>query len=341
MGVGNTLGKLDSRVLPPLGRAFGRLAGGPARLRLVTGLGLLCACAVMLTAVWAVDRPAAPPVAPPGEVVRVGVVDGQSVGGYVTASEAELGALLADPAPATATAEVYALVSLVTYFSPNRLVPVLGDVGVSEVYARAQLPGMQTQVVRIPAYRVPADVIAGMQDVARGRDQEIADYGQLRRSLTGDSKAEHRLRAAYDRGTAVAAAEAAAYRAGCACVYAAVVRAAPPVLDQLSRRSGVRAVDPAPEVTRLDRTEFRPPLPERVVDPDRPAPRAGEPSPAASTPTVTVRALAPARPARGGGVISDSPGRSVTSSSPGTGAAAAAPAVPSSEPPGPAAGASS
>jgi hypothetical protein len=347
MGVGDVLRELDSRVLPLLGRAFGRLGTGPARLRLVTAAGLICASAVLLTAVWAADRaPNGAPV-PSGDVVRVGVVDGQSVPGYVSASHDELTALLADPASAVATAEVYALVSLAVYVTPEQLAPVLSGLAVAQVYARAQLPGMQTQVVRIPAYRVPQDVVAGLQDAARGRDQEIADYGQLRRALTGDSGADRRLRAAYDRAAALAAAEAVAYRAGCSCVYAAVVRAAPPALDRLTRRPEVRAVDPAPEVRSLDRAEFRPPLPEQMLTSDRPLPRSGDSSgtAGAAAPASSTRALTAPPRMRGGAlargpVISTSPVGSATPSSPAAGAGGARAAVPSSQPPGPNAGTS-
>jgi hypothetical protein len=125
------------------------------------------------------------------------------------------------------------------------------------VYARAPLDGAQTQVVRIPVYRFPGDVVAGMLDEAARRDQERADYQQL----SGRTNNNLRLRRAYDTAARVAGDEASAFRAHCACVFAAVVRATPAVLTAVADRAGVLAVDPAPEVRRLDRAEFRPPLP--------------------------------------------------------------------------------
>ncbi len=281
MRVGDVLRDLDSRVLPPLARALHRLGADPRRVRLLTSVALVCTFAVLVTAVWVADRggrtdPAAP------DLLRVGALEGQSVRGYVGASDAEFAALAADPAPQTVQAPVYALVTLVTYFAPDRLPPIVGAVPVAEVYTRAPLPGLQSQVVRMTVARVPQDVVAGMLDTARRRDQEYADYRQLRDALPGRDPAELRLRAAYDQAARVAAAEATAYRAICSCVYGAVVRTTPAGLARLAARPEVRAVDPAPEVRDLGRTEFRPPLPEQVVV-DGPGLTAEQPTPRPST----------------------------------------------------------
>jgi hypothetical protein len=115
-------------------------------------------------------------------------------------------------------------------------------------------------VLRIPANRVPDDVLAGMREAARRRDREQADYAQL---AADAADGDQRLRRAYDNAALAAAAEAIAYRAECSCVFAAVVRATPAGLEQIARRVGVRAVDPAPEVDALDRVEFNPPQPEQ------------------------------------------------------------------------------
>ena len=44
---------------------------------------------------------------------------------------------------------------LTEYLPPQRLAAVLGDVGVSTVFGRVPLPGRQTEIVKIPALRVP------------------------------------------------------------------------------------------------------------------------------------------------------------------------------------------
>jgi hypothetical protein len=308
MGARDLLRELDSRLLPPLARRMSRLAHGPARLRLLTGVALLSSTAVLVTAVWTV---AATPTGegPRPDLLRVGVIEGQSVPGYVRSSRGELAALLSSPAPGEAPIETYALITLTAYFAPDRLAPLLGGTTVAEVYARAPLTGIPTQVVRIPAYRMPDDVLAGMLDAARRRDREQADYAQLA-AAAGD--ADQRLRRAYDNAAQVAAAEAIAYRSGCSCVFAAVVQATPAALERLAHRVEVRAVDPAPEVERLDRVEFSPPLPEQesTVTESSPAVAPLVPGPAATakpTRTASAPASAPSPPVTAAPGTSTSP----------------------------------
>ncbi|MEV6369167.1 hypothetical protein AB0L86_20000 [Micromonospora musae] len=303
MRAGDLLRQIDQRLLPLLSQVVARLGETSARSRVLAGTALLSVTAVLLTAVWAADdRPLGDPTV--GEVTRVGVVDGDSVPGYLRAAAADLAAL-AEPA-ATPADGTYALVSLDSYLAPQGLDAVLGDVSVAAVFGRVPLPGRQTEIVRIPAQRVPEDVIAAMAEVAARKDREAADYRARVAATTGDAE----LRQLYASGAEVADAEAAAYRAGCACVYAAVVRAQPATLRAVASRRAVRAVDPAPEVHRLDRTVFTPPLPEQrdVVRPpaDAALPEA-TPSPSASSPTASPSPTA---------VESSEPAPAVTESSP-------------------------
>jgi hypothetical protein len=231
-----------------------------ATVRVLAGLAVVSAGVLLLAAIWASQRDA-PAADDLGEVVRVGVVKGQSVGGYLRSSRAELAALTDPSAPAAG--DTWALVSLDRYLAPGGLPGLFDGAAVAQVYARVPLPGAHTQVTRIPVYRLPADALSGMLDAALQRDQEQAEYLQLGRRLTGEGPSRERARRAYAAAAHTAGAEAAAYRSGCACVFAAVVRAAPDALQQVAGRPGVRAVDPAPEVRSLDRTEFRPPLPEQ------------------------------------------------------------------------------
>lgn len=234
------------------------VVGGTAAMRTMVGLAVVSAGVLLLGVVWASQRDATPPDAP-GDMVRVGVVQGQSVAGYLRSSRAELAALTDPSAPASG--DTWALVSLDRYLPPGGVPGVLNGSAVAQVLVRVPIADAHTQVVRIPVYRLPADALSGMLDAAVQRDQEQAEYLQLSRRLRAD---EQRARLAYESAARIAGAEAAAYRSGCACVFAAVVRAGPAALQQVAARPGVRAVDPAPEVGRLDRAEFRPPLPEQV-----------------------------------------------------------------------------
>ncbi|MGB2569601.1 hypothetical protein ACPFP2_14280 [Micromonospora citrea] len=260
---------------------------------------VLCAGAVLLTAGWVGRRDEPVGDRTVGEVTRVGVRQGDSIPGYVRAAGAELAALPADGPSG------YALVSFDGYLAPDRLPAVLADTAVVEVVARVPLPDRQTEVVHLPAQLLPRDVVAGMSALADRKDREATDQ---RTRAAGTTDAE--LRRVYDSGARVAAEEARAYRSGCGCVYAAVVRAEPVALRALAVRPGVRVVDPAPEARRLDRTVFTPPLPEQrdVVRP---------PVDTALVPTGTpVGDSSEAAP----GVISSSPAASV-----GVGSSAPAP----------------
>ncbi|HEX5541658.1 MAG TPA: hypothetical protein VFX60_08850 [Micromonospora sp.] len=195
-----------------------------------------------------------------GDVVRVGVFDGDSIPDYLRSSRAELAELVAE-ASRVEPVEIYALVAFTSYLTPDQLGAVLSDVAVSEAIGRVPLPDTQTQIVRIATARIPADVAIGMTEIAERKDREAQDYRDRSGALNGGDR---ELRQLYDHAAEVADAEASAYRAYCACIYAAVVRAAPPELKQLESRTEVRVIDPAAELRRLDRAVFLPPLPEQA-----------------------------------------------------------------------------
>jgi hypothetical protein len=205
------------------------------RWRSLAVAALALVAAVAATVVWRAGRPA-PATLPVDRSVRVGVRDGDSIPDYLAVSRAELNQL-AGTAPDTA---VYALVVLAAYLPPDRLAPLVGP-GVASVsaYARVPLPRRQTEIVRLPAQRLPADVVAAM-DLVAARKAEAAPADP------------------------VAAAEAAGYRQRCACVYALVVRGRPAALRSLGAHPAVRGVDPAPEVTDVSSAVFVAPLPEQA-----------------------------------------------------------------------------
>jgi len=254
--VAELLRRLDAALLPPVARLITRLSRPTGQTGMLTAVSLVSVTVVALTAVWVVERPR--DGVPAGDVVRVGVPDGGSVPGYVAESARELDALPGDEPGAVPP---YALVMFSAYLAPDRLTAVLDGAAVSEVFTKVPLPGMQTQIARIPAQRIPEDVVAGMLLFAERKEREARDYQDRAAAVTGTPE-ETRLRPVYETSARVALAEATAYRTHCSCVYAAVLRAAAPQLRRLAARPGVRAVDPAPEVRTLDRAVFLPPLPE-------------------------------------------------------------------------------
>lgn len=263
---------VDEVIVPRLARGFARMRGsGKLRVRLLTAFGLTATVATLVSVALATHgrEPLRGGAAAQGPTVHVGVQQNQSIPGYVTSSRRELASLAQQ-----SSTEVYALVSLRTYLAPGRLTPVLGGVAVAEVYARVPMPREQTRIVRIPAFRIPEDVVAGMRQVAERKDAAADELFQLAAKLNEVNAAEDQLRTSYLDDANVATAEAAAYRNECACVYAAVVRATAVALEQIAARPEVRAVDPAPEVLRLDHAVFLAPLPEQVeqVEPSDPAP---------------------------------------------------------------------
>jgi hypothetical protein len=247
------LADLDQAVLAPVGRGYQRLIAG-RRPRGLTLVACLLAAAAIATAVWQADRAAPAADLSGGQVVRVGVLSGGSIPLYAQSSKRELADLAAAGAP-----ESYALVSFTRYLAPDRLAPILGGVTLTTVYARVPLGGAQTEIVHIRATKVPVDVVIGMDQIADRKAREAADY---RARLLGP--VDGMLAEVYRSGARIAADEHDAYAAHCACAYAAVVRATPAALEQIAARSDVRVVDPAPEVRRLDRAVFLPPLPEQT-----------------------------------------------------------------------------
>jgi hypothetical protein len=231
-----------------LGLALRRLGRGARRVPWAIAVAALLVVTTVVTVEHAARKPAGDPTV--GTVARVGVEQGTSITAYVAEAKARVAG--ADQG------ESFALVTFVSYVAPAALEPLLAGSAVAQVFARVPIADTQTQLVRLPATRLPDDVIAGMESTASRLSREAADFGQLLATTTDSQR-----RTEYETGARIATAEAVAYRQRCECVYAAVVRATGLELRTLEGRSGIRAVDPAPEVRRLDRAVFLPPLPEQ------------------------------------------------------------------------------
>lgn len=262
MRSGDLLRQLDQRLLPHLMGAANRLAQGPAQPGVLLAAVLLSCLAVTGTAVWGIGGPkVGAPIA--DEVTRVGVAAGESIPGYLQDATDDLAAL--PTAAPSLENDTFALVSLSAYLTPHQAANVFGDVPVAAVIGRVPLPERQTEVVRLDVPGLPGDVITAMADLAARKEREAGDYRD-RAAAVSDGRPEQReQRELYLSAAQMAEAEATAYRGGCACVYAAVVRAEPVELRQVASQPAVRVVDPAPEVRRLDRVVFTPPLPEQEL----------------------------------------------------------------------------
>lgn len=333
MAVGDRLRRLDQRLLPPIAQALLRVGHGPVRLRALSTIALFCAVVGAVTAAWAVERPAGGELTPP-EMTRVGVAQGEPLAGYLAAADGELARLAAGTRSA-AGEPTYALVSFSAYLGAGRLRSVLGEVPVAEAFARIALPGRSATELRLRGLREAGDLPAAMREVAERRQREAAGY-----RARADAERTAGLRRVYEREAFAAEAEALAYRSGCSCVYAVVIRATPEVLREIAGRPAVRAVDPAPEVWSLDRTVFSPPLPEQT---DRAAVQRGRerkgpetaereprpdrhrsPTPAPAPPRLTESVPASPPPA--------SPSAPATPEAPGGSAGPDAPATPEDPP---------
>lgn len=180
---------------------------------------------------------AAAPVTP---TVTIGPGARDAVGEYVGASRQNLAALTA----AAPGADLYAVASLTEAVTPGGLLAVFGGYRIVEVFFSAGVLGeVEAATVRDPVGDVQAAFAsAAAQAQARAAADERA----------GDANADERDRRA-----------AAELRAGCACLFAAVVRAPAGRLTQLAADPRTRVVDPAPPGIAPPSVTFLPLSPDR------------------------------------------------------------------------------
>ncbi|EIV93163.1 hypothetical protein [Frankia sp. QA3] len=185
----------------------------------------------------AVTPPPAQPVAP---TVTIGPGAHDSVAEYLGASQQNLASLTA-AAPA---ADLYAVASLAAPVTPDQMLDVLGTYRAVQVFFTAGSGGeVEQATVRDPV----ADVHAAFASAAAQAQARAAAEAKA-----GEGTADDRDRQA-----------AAQLRAGCACLFAAVVRAPAGRLSQLAADPRVRVVDPAPPGAGPPAVRFLPLLPDR------------------------------------------------------------------------------
>ncbi|MGH3836102.1 MAG: hypothetical protein ACRDSF_10415 [Pseudonocardiaceae bacterium] len=177
---------------------------------------------------------------PVAGVQRLGPEAGEPVADYLRRAGASL--------PAAESGSAWALVQLEGYLKPEPAAELTQGVRLSRVVLRVPLPRVQTALItRDLAGQRPA---AELTEVLRSAAQNRAAVAS--REVPGS------------RPAAVAAAEAARLRGGCACVVAFLVVGDGAALRAVAARPGVRAVHVAAPDTPLQAVAISPLLPEQV-----------------------------------------------------------------------------
>ena len=172
-------------------------------------------------------------------VQRLGPEAGESVALYLRRAGASL--------PTGISGPVWALVELDGYLTPEPAAELVRGVRLSRVILRVALPRVQTALI--------------IRDLPGQRP--VTELAQAERSAAQDRLTASR-EATGGRPAAVAAAEAAQLRSGCACVLALLVYGDGDALRTVAGRPGVRAVHAALPDTPLQDLAISPLLPEQV-----------------------------------------------------------------------------
>ncbi len=171
---------------------------------------------------------------------RLGPEAGEPVAGYLRRARASL--------PGGNAGPVWALVQLDGYLTPEPAAQMTRGVRLSRVIFRVPLPRVQTALTTrdLPGQR------------------PVTELAEAMRSAAQDRLAASRAAPPSGRAAAVAAAEAAQLRSGCACVLALLVFGDGEALRAVAGRPGVRVVHAAAPDTPLQDIAIAALLPEQV-----------------------------------------------------------------------------
>ncbi len=156
-----------------------------------------------------------------------------------------------------------ALVSFRAYLTPAQLTVLFGRSQVVRVYLRSRPGGKD-------AAQLPVDITGDLANTlekayaqaAHGRLLAQRAYQRYVDTLTVATKEDQAFKDLYAAFASSTGREAKDYEHSCACVYAAVVSAAPVVLSGLAAKAAVRAVQVGPAGVPLTSLEVLPLLPE-------------------------------------------------------------------------------
>lgn len=269
----------------PLGRLDDRFARrGPLRLvRDVPQVGLGVALAVLLAGAGVAlarngDGPSSPGTTRAAPEVRVlGPAVGAEVEDYLVTSRARAAAL----SQAQPEAEHVALVSLGEYRTPDDVADLLVGVEVERAFLRvpSDTPG---EVLTSDVEDLVGDLRALYAATAERKAEDQREFVRLARSLGAATEEQRQVRDFYELSAQIAGREATAYRTGCACVFAAVVRGTADALAELPALTGVRGVELAPRGVALEELRVQPLDPRQTGRVEAGAVPRPQPSPAAT-----------------------------------------------------------
>jgi hypothetical protein len=168
-------------------------------------------------------------------------------------------------------ARYLALISLNQALTPEELGELLKESGleVRRAYLRAPMPGEPEEIV----FQTPGEVVTGLQrvfsEIAARKAEEQQDLLGTAKTIEVTTPEEQAFRDLYEADAKTAGQEAAAYRTGCACVFALVVEAEAGELAELPALPVVRGVELAPRGVELAALDVRPlkPSEQGVVGP--------------------------------------------------------------------------
>lgn len=272
-------GVLRPRPDSPLRRLDARYAGsGPlALLRDVPQLGLLLIAAVFVSgAGFALERSGgtrrttqtSEQLAAVTPTV-LGPAPGTKVATYLAAVNKRAAAV----SQAAPDGMFTALVSFQRYLTPKEAQALLGQLQVKRVLAHVQTVNAEVLPIPVPTTLV-ADVDPALTAIGQRKLRDQKEFAALAATIAGTTREEKQFKAFYLQAAATAGREAKVYRAGCRCLFAALVRGKARDLASLPALAGVRAVDIGGGSD--DTLQVRPLLPEQTVTVTRPiSPPAG------------------------------------------------------------------
>ncbi|MCW2778444.1 MAG: hypothetical protein JWN17_2169 [Frankiales bacterium] len=167
-----------------------------------------------------------------------------------------------------------ALVSLTAYGKPDDVRRLLAGLEVQRAYLR--VPSDQpTEVLPAPVQDLAGDLKLLYTAKAGQKAKDQVEFLSLARSIVPENPEQRRFKEFYEQAARLSGLEATAYRTGCACLFAVVVRGRASDLTQLTAYPGIRAVELAPGGVPLEQLRVQPldPADTTVVGGRSPAPR--------------------------------------------------------------------